>query len=214
MKNHFKQRGTGILALLCIFTIGACSSSYQEIEVTRKVRDSFPAFASDSDTAALRSITVAYADKRFYSRIEHSAIRVTCQVDISNKGSDTLAVRLSDSREYATYGQDTVGWLESWKIKDLNNFRVAPAHTESIFISNTGFFGGAFSLWEDLFPKTDDYTSHMLRILSDIKVYYNGTVVLPAKDIRVTVLNYKDDWLSRAVNRLTGAPYSYESCPR
>lgn len=81
--------------------------------MTRKVRNSFPAFASDSDTVVLRSITIAYADKRFYSRIEHSAIRVTCQVDIPNKGSDTLVVRLSDSENMQPMGRIPWG---AWRV--------------------------------------------------------------------------------------------------
>lgn len=203
------------ITAICVFlSLVSCSSDFTMKDVTEEVVGAFNSFASDADTAAIQEITLYLTDKRFYTRIEHSAIDVTYHLVIHNSASDTLSVRLSNSMEYAIYRQDTVGWLADWKIKDLDNFQIAPAQSESIFISNTGFFGGAFFWWEDLFAKKDDYTLDILQILPDVKVYYDGQIVLPAKDIKVIVINYKDDWLSRTMNRLTNAPYSFDSQSR
>lgn len=201
-----------LIAVMCsVVLLASCTSSYSRIDITKEVLGSFPAFASEVDTAAIQLITVRYADKRFYSSIEHSAISVTYHVAIHNSGVDTLSLHLSDSTEYAAYRQDTVGWLATWKIKDLEHFQIAPSETKSILISNIGFLGGAFFQWEDLFHVKDNYTHDILRILPDIKVYYNRKLVLPSKRMKILLINYKDDWFSRIINHLSGTPYSFES---
>lgn len=200
------------MLLICVFfSFVSCSSHYTRKDITKEIIGAFNSFASDTDTVAIQEISLYLTDKRFYTKIEHSAIDVTYHLMIRNKTSDTLFLRLSNSMEYAIYRQDTVGWLADWKIDDLDHFRIAPTQAESILISNTGFLGGAFFWWEDLFPKKDDYTLDMLRILPDVEVYHAGRVVLPAKDMKVIVTNYKDDWLSRTMNWLTGVPYSFDT---
>lgn len=203
--------GKYIIVVYLSFLFTSCISNYSRKDITKKVLDSFPIFASDVDTASIQMITVRYTDKRFYTNIEHSAISVTYHVAIHNSGVDTLSFHLSDSAEYAIYRQDTVGWLATWKIKDIENFRIAPAQTKSVLISNIGFLGWTFFQWENLFHVKDDYTHDMLRILPDIKVYYNRQLVLPSKRMKIILINYKDDWFSRIINHLTGAPYSFES---
>lgn len=209
MKKELKI-GKFITMICVFFSFVSCSSHYTRKDITKEVIGAFNSFASDTDTVAIQKISLYLTDKRFYTRIEHSAIDVTYHLTIRNRASDTMSVRLSNSTEYAIYRRDTVGWLVDWKIDDLDHFRIAPAQAESIHISNTGFFGGAFFWWEDLFLKKDDYTLDILRILPDVEVYYAGRIVLPAKDLKVIVINYKDDWLSRVMNWFTGAPYSFD----
>lgn len=210
MKKELKI-GKSITVIWVFLSLVSCSSDFTKRDVTKEVIGAFDSFASDTDTVVIQKITLYLTDKRFYTKIEHSAIDVTYHLTIRNSTSDTLSVRLSNLTEYLIYQQDTVGWLADYEIDELDRLRIAPAQAKSILISNTGFFGGAFFWWEDLFHKKDDYTFDMLRILPDIEVYYAGQAVLPAKDLKVIVTNYKDDWLTRTMNWLVGAPYSFDT---
>lgn len=41
----------------------------------------------------------------------------------------------------------------------------------------------------------------MLKILPDIKVYYNGQLVLPSKEIEIFTSDYKDPWIYRVLKK-------------
>ena len=213
MKKGLKLNKSIFVICLLIISI-SCSSHYTKEDVTKTILDSFTAFASESDTVAIKKITLRFTDKRFYAKFEHAALGITYDIGISNRSSDTLKINIIDTATYAFYKQNKVGWLSDWHIDDFNNIQIAPSQSQTIYISNTGFFGGAFFEWENLFPKKDDYTHDIMRILPKIKVYYNGQIVLPEKDIKILVINYRDEWYYRTIHRLLGSPYSFDTPQR
>lgn len=65
------------------------------------------------------------------------------------------------------------------------------------------------SLGKIISSKTD-YTFDMLKILPDVKVYYNGQLVLPSKEIEIFTSDYKDPWIYKVLKKISGEPYAID----
>jgi hypothetical protein len=50
----------------------------------------------------------------------------------------------------------------------------------------------------------------MLKILPDVKVYYNGQLVLPSKEIEIFTSDYKDPWIYKVLKKISGEPYAID----
>lgn len=194
-------------AIFLLFGLAACSDDrYQTQNVTHLVIDSFEDFAKDSDTVSIRSITLSLADKRFYAEFEHSDIEINYEVNVRNNSADTVRINLPDSSNYATYLNNRVGWLSGW---NKNELEILPCRSNTICITNIGMFGALYR-WEKLFPPKHDYTFDMLKILPDVKVYYNGQLVLPSKEIEIFTSDYKDPWIYKVLKKISGEPYAID----
>ena len=206
--KNIKNKLNNIFSVIfLLFGLAACSDDrYQTQNVTHLVIDSFEDFAKDSDTVSIRSITLSLADKRFYAEFEHSDIEINYEVNVRNNSADTVRINLPDSSNYATYLNNRVGWLSGW---NKNELEILPCRSNTICITNIGMFGALYR-WEKLFPPKHDYTFDMLKILPDIKVYYNGQLVLPSKEIEIFTSDYKDPWIYRVLKKISGEPYAID----
>ena len=66
------------------------------------------------------------------------------------------------------------------------------------------------SLGKNYFLQKHDYTFDMLKILPDVKVYYNGQLVLPSKEIEIFTSDYKDPWIYKVLKKISGEPYAID----
>lgn len=206
--KNIKNKLNNIFSVIfLLFGLAACSDDrYQTQNVTHLVIDSFEDFAKDSDTVSIRSITLSLADKRFYAEFEHSDIEINYEVNVRNNSADTVRINLPDSSNYATYLNNRVGWLSGW---NKNELEILPCRSNTICITNIGMFGALYR-WEKLFPPKHDYTFDMLKILPDVKVYYNGQLVLPSKEIEIFTSDYKDPWIYKVLKKISGEPYAID----
>ena len=206
--KNIKNKLNNIFSVIfLLFGLAACSDDrYRTQNVTHLVIDSFEDFAKDSDTVSIRSITLSLADKRFYAEFEHSDIEINYEVNVRNNSADTVRINLPDSSNYATYLNNRVGWLSGW---NKNELEILPCRSNTICITNIGMFGALYR-WEKLFPPKHDYTFDMLKILPDVKVYYNGQLVLPSKEIEIFTSDYKDPWIYKVLKKISGEPYAID----
>ena len=137
---------------------------------------------------------------------EHSDIEINYEVNVRNNSADTVRINLPDSSNYATYLNNRVGWLSGW---NKNELEILPCRSNTICITNIGMFGALYR-WEKLFPPKHDYTFDMLKILPDVKVYYNGQLVLPSKEIEIFTSDYKDPWIYKVLKKISGEPYAID----
>ena len=160
----------------------------------------------DSDTVSIRSITLSLADKRFYAEFEHSDIEINYEVNVRNNSADTVRINLPDSSNYATYLNNRVGWLSGWNKMSLKFYHV----DQILFVLPISACLVRYIVGKNLFPPKHDYTFDMLKILPDVKVYYNGQLVLPSKEIEIFTSDYKDPWIYKVLKKISGEPYAID----
>ena len=182
----------------------ACDSYTKETDLSDELSGCFPQYAATDDSIAIQRIELYNVDKRFFYGPFHTDIGISYDIIVHNRGTDTLFLKVHEYRPaiYAVYKRDTVGWTGV----ESKSF-VLPGRSESLHVSNIGFLGSALYTWECQFPRQDDYTSEVLAILPQIKLFYQDRQIFPVEHVSIKCYARKDGWLYYWLYRILGVPY-------
>ena len=200
----------GSVFLIVIFTI-LWGTTYHIVkkDITQLIKPKLKSFATEKDSIKIDRISISYTDKRVYTATYSYDIAVNMDISFSNNRNKPIYVGLSklgifSSNFIAMYQKDTVA-LSSWNDEDS----IPPKGSINTCLSNY-YFDGAYYFWEDKFSTKDDYTQDIINVIPDINVYFYGHKILPSKNIKITILNVKDGWISHCIHRIKGDRYWYD----